>query len=66
VTKVLEQLGSDEMLLFSSDYPHWHYDGGDAIPDGLSEALVRKICIDNPLAAYPRLQETTPAKEMTR
>ena len=30
------------------------------------EALVRKICIENPLATYPRLQETTPAKEMTR
>jgi uncharacterized protein len=57
VLKVLEQLGNDDMLLFSSDYPHWHYDGADAIPDGLPDELVRKICIDNPLATYPRLQE---------
>lgn len=58
--KFLEQLGSEDMLLFSSDYPHWHYDGDDAIPDGMPEHLIRKICIDNPLNTYPRLKETTP------
>ena len=35
----LEQIGSDEMLLFSTDYPHWHFDGDDAVPDGISDAL---------------------------
>jgi hypothetical protein len=25
------------------------------LPDGLSDALIRKIAIDNPLAAFPRL-----------
>lgn len=57
--KFLEQLGSEEMLMFSSDYPHWHYDGDDAIPDGMPDELIRKICIDNPLNTYPRLKETT-------
>ena len=28
---LLEQLGSDKMLMFSSDYPHWHYDGDDRV-----------------------------------
>jgi predicted TIM-barrel fold metal-dependent hydrolase len=60
LTKFLEQLGSEEMLLFSSDYPHWHYDGDDAMPDGMPEHLIRRICIDNPLNTYPRLKETTP------
>lgn len=58
--KFLEQIGSDRMLLFSSDYPHWHYEGDDALPLGLPDDLIRKICIDNPLETYPRLKETTP------
>ena len=33
--RIIEEIGSDEMLLFSTDYPHWHYDGTDAVPDGL-------------------------------
>jgi len=58
---LLDQLGSDELLLFATDYPHWHYDAGeDPLPAGLPPALVRKITIDNPLATYPRLAETPP------
>jgi uncharacterized protein len=53
---VLEQLGSDRMLLFSSDYPHWHFDGDDALPNGLPAELIQKICVDNPLDTYPRLR----------
>ena len=52
---VLEQLGSEEMLLFATDYPHWHYDGDEALPPGLPEPLVRKLTVDNALATYPRL-----------
>ena len=43
------------MLLFSTDYPHWHFDGDDALPDGLPERWCSKILVDNPLATYPRL-----------
>ena len=56
----IEQIGSDELLLFSTDYPHWHFDGTDAFPAGFPAALRRKALIDNPLATYPRLRETTP------
>ena len=52
---LLEQLGSDRMLLFSSDYPHWHYDGDDALPSGLPAELIQKICVENPLETYSRL-----------
>jgi uncharacterized protein len=55
--RVMEQIGSDEMLLFSTDYPHWHFDGHDALPDGLPAHLVRKLLVDNPLNTYSRLSK---------
>jgi uncharacterized protein len=57
LARTLEHIGSDRMLLFSTDYPHWHFDGEDVLPEGLSEEAVRRIMIDNPLEAYPRLRE---------
>ena len=54
--RLLEQVGDDRMLLFSTDYPHWHFDGRAALPD-LPPDLLRKVCIDNPLATFPRLEE---------
>src|SRR5208282_249180 len=55
INRLIEHMQSDELLLFSTDYPHWQFDGDAAIPDGLSPALVRKIMRDNPLATYKRL-----------
>ncbi len=55
VRRVLDQLPSDEMLLFSSDFPHWQFDVDAMLPLGIDGALARKIMVDNPKAAYPRL-----------
>ncbi|MSO75366.1 MAG: amidohydrolase [Alphaproteobacteria bacterium] len=55
--RIIEQIGSDEMLLFSTDYPHWHFDGTDAIPDGMPAHLMRKLLVDNPLKTYSRLSK---------
>jgi len=57
VARVLEEIGSEEMLLFATDYPHWHFDGTEALPDGLPAGLARKILVDNPMSTYPRLAE---------
>jgi predicted TIM-barrel fold metal-dependent hydrolase len=54
----MDQLQSDEMLLFASDFPHWQYDGDAMLPAGLALALRRKILVDNPLATYPRLRRS--------
>lgn len=59
VERFVEQLGSDEMLLFSTDYPHWHFQGDDPNPAGLPVALARKFASENPLSTYPRLKERT-------
>jgi hypothetical protein len=43
------------MLLFSSDFPHWQFDGDDIMPVGIPEKLYGKILRDNALATYQRL-----------
>ncbi len=56
--RLLDHMGSDELLLFSSDYPHWQFDGDEILPDGLPDGLAKKIMFDNPRATYARLTET--------
>lgn len=56
VERIVEHIGSDEILLFSSDYPHWQFDGDDVIPAGLA-AFRDRIQRENPLETYPRLRE---------
>jgi predicted TIM-barrel fold metal-dependent hydrolase len=58
VERIIEQIDSDRMLLFASDYPHWQFDGDAVLPGGLSSDLLRRIRVDNPLETYPRLKET--------
>ncbi len=49
--QTLEQLGSDEMILFSSDYPHWH-DPADLLLDGVTSEQKSKIMGLNAKAFY--------------
>jgi hypothetical protein len=58
--RVIDQLGSDDMLLFSTDYPHWQFDGDQVLPQGLPARLRQRILLDNPLNTYPRLREAIP------
>jgi len=62
--RLIEHMQSDKLLLFSTDYPHWQFDGNEALPKGLSSDLTRKIMIDNPFATYGRLKQPT-ARETT-
>jgi predicted TIM-barrel fold metal-dependent hydrolase len=64
--RLLDHMGSDEMLLFSTDYPHWQFDGDAVLPEGLSRDLVRKIMIDNPRDTYSRLTETVTNVQASR
>ncbi len=58
VERILDHIGGDEMLLFASDFPHWHFEGHQVLPPGLPPQLAQRMAIDNPLATYPRLQGT--------
>jgi len=62
VERIIDHLRSDDMLLFSSDFPHWQFDGDQTMPKGIPEGLRRKILVENPLATYDRLN-TSPAQE---
>jgi predicted TIM-barrel fold metal-dependent hydrolase len=57
LARIVDHLQSDALLLFSTDFPHWQFDGTEAVPAGLPPELVRKICVDNPRATYTRLRE---------
>jgi uncharacterized protein len=57
LTRFMEHMGSDELLLFATDYPHWQFEGMAAIPAGLDPALVQRIMVDNPLRTYARLRD---------
>jgi predicted TIM-barrel fold metal-dependent hydrolase len=55
--RFMDQMGSDRLLLFASDYPHWQFDGDDAVPDVMPTAFARKLQFDNPRDVYSRLEE---------
>jgi predicted TIM-barrel fold metal-dependent hydrolase len=58
IDRLMNQIGSDEMLLFATDYPHWQFDGDQAVPAGLSPTLRHKMMVENPHRTYARLRET--------
>jgi predicted TIM-barrel fold metal-dependent hydrolase len=51
--QIIQQLDSDELLMFSTDYPHWHFDAPEAaLPPGLAAPLRHKILDGNARAFY--------------
>jgi hypothetical protein len=51
--ELIDELGSDEMLMFATDYPHWQFDDpAEALPAGLSPDLERKILSENARGFY--------------
>lgn len=60
VGRILDHIDGAHMLLFATDFPHWHFDGDAALPPGLPPDLVQRLAVDNPLATYPRLQGSLP------
>ncbi len=53
LSQTIEQLESEDLLLFSTDYPHWHFnDLTTAVPSNLSDSHRRKIMGENARAFY--------------
>ena len=68
VAQTIDRIGSDQVLLFSTDYPHWQFDGDDVLPDGMLPHSLMKILVENALETYPRLAQvaTTLAAEQAK
>jgi len=54
--KAIEHLGSEGMLLFSTDFPHDHRMDITRWPANLPESMASRIAVDNVRATYPRLE----------
>ena len=54
--RIVAQIGSESMLLFSTDYPHWQFDVAP-LPEGLGAELLPALARGNALRTYPRLKE---------
>jgi predicted TIM-barrel fold metal-dependent hydrolase len=51
--QIVDQLGSEDMLMYASDYPHVHaYDPETVLLQHVPESLARKIRHDNARALY--------------
>jgi predicted TIM-barrel fold metal-dependent hydrolase len=51
--ETIQQFDSEDMLLFSTDYPHWHFDKREkALPSGLPANLEKKILTENARSVY--------------
>jgi hypothetical protein len=55
VRATLNHIDASMMLLFSTDFPHWHFDGDDALPATLPDSMLPALLSGNALASYPRL-----------
>ena len=64
--RALEHLGSDDLLLYASDYPHWQFDGDQPMPAAIPERLHARLTSANPLATYPRLAARLSSNPNTR
>lgn len=52
LTQLIDWMGSDELLVYSSDYPHWDYDAPHEAVLGLTDDLKQKILFDNAASLY--------------
>ena len=51
--QILDMIGCEEFLMFSTDYPHWDFDAPDrALPKQIPARLRQKIRADNAAQLY--------------
>jgi predicted TIM-barrel fold metal-dependent hydrolase len=51
-TEILDQIGTDEIIAYSSDYPHFDFDAPNRVIPALAPELRQKVMVDNALRFY--------------
>jgi predicted TIM-barrel fold metal-dependent hydrolase len=59
--RTVEVLGSDDMLLFATDYPHWHEEQPARLHEAIESTLIEKIMRHNPASVYRAITSRQPA-----
>jgi uncharacterized protein len=57
--RLLDHVGGDHMLLYATDWPHWRFDGMEAVPAGMPARLLPGLLRGNAMDTYARLREET-------
>ena len=53
LAQIIEMLGTDDLLLFATDYPHWDFDSPErSLPASVGKRLRERIFSQNALAVY--------------
>jgi uncharacterized protein len=53
IDRIIDMIGGDQMILFSTDYPHWDFDAPErCFPRGMPGERKRRILGENALAFY--------------
>jgi predicted TIM-barrel fold metal-dependent hydrolase len=51
-TEIVDQMGTDEVIAYSSDYPHFDFDAPNRVIPQLAPELRQKVMIDNAVKFY--------------
>ncbi|CAH1191443.1 hypothetical protein PAECIP111891_00005 [Paenibacillus allorhizoplanae] len=60
INQILDMLGADNMVMFSSDYPHWDFDNPKMALQPIRKDLRQRILVDNALELYGHETFPTP------
>ena len=58
--ELLEMFYADEMLMFSTDYPHWDGDTPEHTFKRIPKHMWQQVMVDNPMGYYRMTEEDTP------
>jgi predicted TIM-barrel fold metal-dependent hydrolase len=68
INQIFDMIGTDQTIMFSSDYPHWDFDNPQVVLQPIRRELRQKILCDNAMNLYklyerPKPKEASPSTD---